>query len=505
MRQNVFFLMLAFVMMSAASVNAQVTIGEIKDPETYSILELDATSVKGGLRMPQLTTAERTALTTDPFKSAELAQGLAIFNTDTKCLEFWNGSKWITLSQAAYSITKQPEKFTFYESPEGDDEVNPLEFEVAGGGGTWAYQWYQLLGNNIHARIGTPVGGTGTIAGYSGADTKSFTPTGVIKGTNRNANNVGFYRFYCVAKNTVLGAEVTSDIAEVAVGCGAKTVDGEWLSFMCFNLGATEFTIAGQKSYEINFTNDKDNIHEYIDDEENLWGDMFQWGRVTDGHEKRDSEIVEYNVTVPPRYGNTNVPDSKYQALDNTIEDETIEYESKFIIMTDEQNHNWAYGLPPVHQDLLWRNYRFVDNDPCARIDGSGSYNTAVTGTNWRIPTVDEWSSIYKGNSAGGSPADATANTWKWYNGASDPVNSSRGFEIKPAGTTTTTLFLPASGYRYAGDGLLYNQGANAHYWSSNINGTNAYNLYFANGILVHPAHSNHRGYGFALRCIKDQ
>jgi hypothetical protein len=498
-----------------------VTIGEIKDPEAYSILEL-VSNGQGGLRMPQLNTEERNDLTTEAFESAELAQGLAIFNTDTKCLEFWNGTKWITISQAnatVFSITTQPKKFTFYESAEGDDEVVPLTFTVAGT--DWTYQWYQLVGNNVHTRVGTPMGETGTITVYSGATTNSFTPAGVIKGTNRDAGNVGFYRFYCVAQNTSSGINVTSDIAEVAVGCGAKTIDGEWLSFMCFNLGAAEFTIGGQMTYEIGtFVNNADGVsgrHAYIENEEKLWGDLYQWGRVADGHEKRNSPFAVYSITAPPGFGvNAKVPGSWKQALNDTTEyvvnevatEVVTEYEGRFITMTYEQNFNWAYGLAATYQDMLWRNYRF-ENDPCARLGADGNYNKngndqiLMVSTDWRTPTAEEWSSIYRGNSASGTPAAAIANAWEWHGGTATTISSSRGYKIKPDGATTT-LFLPANGYRDLETGTLFQSGGGGYYWSNSLSGVNASRFYFGyDGVT--PVITTHRGQGFALRCIKNQ
>ena len=76
----------------ALPLSAQVTIGEQKDPNEFSILEISAEINKGGLRMPQLTNEER-----DGLSLTSEAKGLCIFNTETKCIEFWNGSGWISL------------------------------------------------------------------------------------------------------------------------------------------------------------------------------------------------------------------------------------------------------------------------------------------------------------------------------------------------------------------------------------------------------------------------
>lgn len=61
----------------------------------------------------------------------------------------------------------------------------------------------------------------------------------------------------------------------------------------------------------------------------------------------------------------------------------------------------------------------------------------------------------------------------------------------------------PKAGNRYYGSGSLVNLGSGGAYWSSSINGANAYNLYFYTG-GVYPGGSNNRGYGFSVRCLKD-
>jgi len=86
---------LFFIMLAAFPVVGQVTMGEKKKPEKFSVLELISNN-KMGLRLPQLTTQQRIDLTTQEFKANELAEGLTIFNTDTKCVEVWNGKVWIS-------------------------------------------------------------------------------------------------------------------------------------------------------------------------------------------------------------------------------------------------------------------------------------------------------------------------------------------------------------------------------------------------------------------------
>jgi len=74
---------------------AQVNIGKKVAPQSFSILELSADVTKGGLRLPQLNEAARDNLTKSNPPST--ANGLVIYNTDNDCLEFWNGTTWISL------------------------------------------------------------------------------------------------------------------------------------------------------------------------------------------------------------------------------------------------------------------------------------------------------------------------------------------------------------------------------------------------------------------------
>ena len=80
-------------------VRAQVNIGNKDIPKPFSILELSTKNKEGGLRMPQLTTEERDALDLKSLVSPldSIAKGLTIYNIDTHCLDFWNGTQWVSL------------------------------------------------------------------------------------------------------------------------------------------------------------------------------------------------------------------------------------------------------------------------------------------------------------------------------------------------------------------------------------------------------------------------
>jgi len=59
---------------------------------------------------------------------------------------------------------------------------------------------------------------------------------------------------------------------------------------------------------------------------------------------------------------------------------------------------------------------------------------------------------------------------------------------------------LNLNGYRYYADGSLYNVGSDGYYWSSSVNGTNAWNLNFYSGGAY--MGSLNRALGFSVRCL---
>lgn len=111
MNKTTYYLVLAVFLLwgSCFKASAQVTIGAATPPEAYSVLELSATNTKGGLRMPHLTTTERDALGFTSGSGTVPNQGLTIYNTTTKCIEYWNNSKWVSLCLGTANITLKSE------------------------------------------------------------------------------------------------------------------------------------------------------------------------------------------------------------------------------------------------------------------------------------------------------------------------------------------------------------------------------------------------------------
>ncbi len=78
-------------------------------------------------------------------------------------------------------------------------------------------------------------------------------------------------------------------------------------------------------------------------------------------------------------------------------------------------------------------------------------------------------------------------------------TNYSTGLQI---GTVSNGLFLPAAGYRHENDGALNHRGNLGRYWSSTENGSEAWSLHFGNG-NANP-NGSYRTLGFSVRCIAE-
>ena len=93
----------AFIAASFTSI-AQVGVGTTMPDASAA---LDITSTTAGLLPPRMTTAER-----DVINSGVWAEGLTIYNTDTKCLELYNGTDWISVCDGSVVTTPTPPSLT---------------------------------------------------------------------------------------------------------------------------------------------------------------------------------------------------------------------------------------------------------------------------------------------------------------------------------------------------------------------------------------------------------
>ncbi|MDR0680932.1 MAG: hypothetical protein LBG15_03635 [Dysgonamonadaceae bacterium] len=436
MKRKMIFLALTLFIWSAASVKAQVTIGSIDDPDPSAVLDLKTNDQ--GLLLPRVALVSTSSYT--PLESH--VAGMMVYNTAvsgsgtmmvTPGIYTNNGSNWIRMAEGAFpvegapQITTQPALFTFsrMQDAEGDPYSNVTSFSttltvVATGDATLKYQWYQKPKNN---------NGPGVL--ISGATSASY----IVNIPEAGVDNWGLYSYYCVISNAK--GSVISDVAEVALGCGAKTISAGWLSFMCHNLGADQ-TLDPFVWYSVNDSTSYD-----------IKGWLFQWDRQADGHQWRSSDSKEGPYT-GELDANGQIPPSR------------TDYYGKFV-RSDVSPYYWR----STQYNNLW------SNNPCP--------------AGWHLVTQNEWGSILNGGTVSGTGYQAKANRWSWIG---------YGYQIQT--NSTTTLFLPTTGYR-TNYGASIGSMSQGFYWIPNSGNS----LFYFHSDWIQ-FNTLTRASGFAFRCIAD-
>jgi uncharacterized protein (TIGR02145 family) len=549
--RKMIYLMLTLLALSAASANAQVTIGSTIDPPAYSLLELDAKSYKGGLHLPRLTTADRNALSLNAD-----AAGLLIFNTSSECLEIWTGSTWksqcdnVPVAGDDISIPAVPlelnGKYKIY---------GKILFDVNHGAVSTYPEPYKnypadypqtrdlsLDSGLVYTYVlkSSPVGAyafssaqfivedpTGLLYSYStnssaGTVTLTFKDLDVVQGLVGNAGRTDAKKITIKAlfldnKGERKKAELVVRVQNAPVGCSVRkvgdptssstTVNG-WLTFMCYNLGANPDygDPEAQKAY-VPSPNTRSST------DRTVYGDLYQWGRVDDGHQRRD--LTPENVWPSDHSGVitsfTDDPVPNNAANINTTTGQVLETDARFgkFIRRNSGNYDWIAGNNDVYNDR-WNagteeSPKKAPADPCPE--------------GWRVPTRTEWASIYgtTSNCDDGITCytNATVNKWE-HNFAILPAagdTGTRGVSLTPSKTEADTdyndipptFFLPAGDDRNRDHAAIDNSGTSSIFWSSTVVGSSirAYYLY-CDSTLVRPSYEYYRSHGHSVRCVAE-
>jgi len=272
-------------------------------------------------------------------------------------------------------------------------------------------------------------------------------------------------------------------IQDCVCGCAVRSTIqtppyNGWLTFMCHNLGADETKdITAQMAYvpSPNTQSTTDSI---------VFGNLYQWGRVADGHQLRTSLNSTTDV----------VSGSNLDAVTGQVAVGATGYYGRFI-RNSLQVPPYDWRIP--QKDDLWNSSTESSpvktaNDPCP--------------AGWRIPTITEFQSIFNGTSDSSTPSTAgfyyssSGNYVKW-NSTGTP-----GWKIAPKNTPVDsdyTLFLPLAGFR-GSDGKLYLATYFGAYWSSSVNGTSGLHLFFDGSSNVNPNTGSGRVCGISLRCVAE-
>ena len=131
-------LLLAAILCAPFTISAQVTIGSNRAPSPWSVLDLCTREQQRALHNARVDTEQRNALMSNNLdywtEEEQLeAQGLLIFNTDPPgCLEFWSGSRWVSLCESRIPyMTVTPRAWVFAQ-PSGNAHTFTVSTNVRG-------------------------------------------------------------------------------------------------------------------------------------------------------------------------------------------------------------------------------------------------------------------------------------------------------------------------------------------------------------------------------------
>jgi len=178
------------------------------------------------------------------------------------------------------------------------------------------------------------------------------------------------------------------------------------------------------------------------------YGDLFQWGRWEDGHQKRNSATIASPTPNNPL------------GLSAATTGHFILQELNDISWWDNEgtDNHWSKATPA----------EVTANDGCDPCK--------ALGMQWRLPTVDEWDGVVT--------AENIAN---------------------PTTAFTSNLKLTAAGSRDNYDGSLSNVGNRGYYWSSVSSNNMGFSKYLYIGSVIANAQAGTmRGQGNSVRCIYD-
>ena len=220
-------------------------------PNTKAILDINAdAATKSGLLVPRMTTVERGTIT------APIPESLLIFNTTTECFEAWNNttSSWVAFGCIG-GCSVLPTT-----ANAGVDQTPACGTTIA-----------TLAGN-------TPAVGTGAWSVVSGTATIT-TPTSPTSGvTGLAASGTATLR-WTISNNPCTPS--TDDVVITTAACSVFPCGGTVIpivdvtnpttgkTWMDRNLGASQVATSSTDAA--------------------AYGDLYQWGRCSDGHEKRTS------------------------------------------------------------------------------------------------------------------------------------------------------------------------------------------------------------------------
>ena len=165
-------ILIILILTNIGYIYAQVGIGT-ETPDKNSKLEIEST--QKGFLPPRMDFNARDNIDNP-------AEGLTIFNTDTGCLEFWNGSEWISACGGNDSISPRVSSLSVLSiNNGGSNNTGTISVAYTGGNGAnFSTRTFTCFGVTLTLQPGTLNNTTlgGSFPGFNGAGILTFTITG---------------------------------------------------------------------------------------------------------------------------------------------------------------------------------------------------------------------------------------------------------------------------------------------------------------------------------------
>jgi hypothetical protein len=180
--KKIFFLMLTLLIVSAASMNAQVTIGSMENPRDGAVLDLSqiADGKKLGLLLPWVSLANTSDWQLDGVGTADHA-GMMVFNTneDTgKGIYVWDGIGWTAVKSENIVSSFELSASTLLILKGSSKTITAQNFKGSNDRDVNATVTWSIVGSadNTHSGTGSTINSSGnTCTVTSGANIGSFT------------------------------------------------------------------------------------------------------------------------------------------------------------------------------------------------------------------------------------------------------------------------------------------------------------------------------------------